>query len=45
MKMPTNVASAGVDVHYKFSTVAFVNEAGRTVDRWRLDHPERAALV
>ena len=45
MKMPQNVASAGVDVHYKFSKVAFVDDTGRTVDRWRLDHPDRAALA
>ena len=45
MKVPKNVASAGVDVHYKFSTVAFVSDSGRTVERWRLDHPDRAALA
>jgi len=45
MRMPDNVASAGVDVHYKFSTVAFVNDRGRTVARWRLDHRDREALA
>lgn len=45
MKMPKNVASAGVDVHYKFSKVAFVDESGHTVERVRLDHPDREALA
>ena len=45
MKMAKNVASAGVDVHYKFSKVAFVDESGHTVERLRLDHPDREALA
>jgi transposase len=39
-----SVVGAGVDVHYKFSTVAMVNESGRVVRRERLDHPDRQAL-
>mgnify|MGYP006293325495 CR=1 FL=1 len=38
------VASAGVDVHYRFSTVALADRTGRGVRRERLDHPDREAL-
>jgi len=38
------VASAGVDVHYRFSTVALADRNGRVLRRERLDHQDRAAL-
>jgi transposase len=45
MKKPyASVACAGVDVHYKFSTVTFRDGAGRVVARERLEHADRAAL-
>jgi len=39
-----NVASAGGDVHYRFSKVALADRTGRVVRRERLDHQDRAAL-
>jgi len=39
-----SVVGAGVDVHYKFSTVALVDAGGRMVRRERLDHTDRRAL-
>jgi transposase len=33
-----------MDVHYKFSTVTFRDEAGRVVRRERLEHPQRDLL-
>jgi len=44
MKMYSNVASGGMDVHYKFSSVTFRNEHGQIVRRERLDHPDREKL-
>jgi transposase len=35
----SSVACGGMDVHYKFSTVTFRDEAGRVVRRERLEHP------
>lgn len=39
-----SVIGAGVDVHYKFSTVALVDIGGRVVRRERLDHTDRQLL-
>jgi len=39
-----NVASIGVDVHYKFSTVAFAAGPKRILRRERLEHSDREAL-
>ena len=39
-----NVASIGVDVHYKFSTVAFAAAPKKILRRERLDHTDREAL-
>lgn len=39
-----SVVGSGVDVHYKFSTVAMVNQQERVVRRERLDHPDRQML-
>lgn len=39
-----NVACGGMDVHYKFSSVTFRDEAGRVVRRERLKHPQRSQL-
>ena len=39
-----SVVGAGVDVHYKFSKVAFIDSHGRVVRRERLDHVDREAL-
>jgi transposase len=39
-----NVASIGVDVHYKFSTVAFAAGPKRILRRERLEHRDREAL-
>ena len=40
----SNVACGGMDVHYKFSSVTFRDEAGRVV-RWeRLEHLQRDRL-
>ena len=44
MKVEAGVSGVGVDVHYHFSRVAFVNEQGRTVRRERLEHEDREAL-
>jgi len=44
VKTKTNVASGGMDVHYKFSKVAFRDAQCRVVRRERLDHPDRAKL-
>jgi transposase len=40
----SSVACGGMDVHYKFSTVTFRDEAGRVVRRERLEHPRRDRL-
>ena len=40
----SSVACGGMDVHYKFSTVTFRDEAGRIVRRERLEHPQRDRL-
>jgi transposase len=42
--MHGSVVSVGVDVHYKFSTVAMVDDQGRVVRRERLEHADRQAL-
>lgn len=39
-----NVASCGMDVHYRFSTVTFRDADGGIVRRERLDHRDRSAL-
>ena len=39
-----NVASIGVDVHYKFSKVAFAAGPKKILRRERLDHPDRDAV-
>lgn len=39
-----SVVAAGVDVHYQFSTVAFVDARSRVVHRERLEHRDRVAL-
>jgi transposase len=44
MKKDLTVTAAGVDVHYHFSRVAFVNAQGEVVRRERLDHRDRPAL-
>ena len=41
----SNVACAGMDVHYKFSSVTFRDADGRVVSRQRLDHPDRKQLA
>jgi len=43
-KLNTNVACAGMDVHYKFSNVTFRDTNGDVVSRQRLDHPDRRKL-
>ncbi len=40
----TSVASIGVDVHQKFSTVAMSDADGRVLHRRRLEHSDREAL-
>jgi len=40
----SNVACAGMDVHYKFSNVTFRDAQGEVVSRQRLDHPDRQKL-
>ena len=44
MSVYSTVASVGMDVHYKFSSVTFRNEHGQIVRRERLDHPDRERL-
>ena len=44
-KINSNVACAGMDVHYKFSNVTFRDSSGKVVSRQRLDHPDRKQLV
>lgn len=44
-KMNSTVMCAGMDVHYKFSSVTFRDADGRIVSRQRLDHPDRQALA
>ncbi|MFH1719374.1 MAG: hypothetical protein ABIF19_18630, partial [Planctomycetota bacterium] len=44
-KMYSNVACAGMDVHYKFSNVTFRDAGGKVVSRQRLDHPGRRQLA
>ena len=43
-KMKSNVACAGMDVHYIFSNVTFRDASGKIVSRQRLDHPDREQL-
>jgi len=43
-KSHSNVACAGMDVHYKFSNVTFRDGKGEVVQRQRLDHPDRKKL-
>jgi transposase len=43
-KINSNVACAGMDVHYKFSNVTFRDASGKVVSRQRLDHPDRKQL-
>ena len=38
------IASAGLDIHYQFSTVALCNAQGQVVRRERLEHRDRDAL-
>jgi len=40
----TKVAAVGMDVHYKFTTVAMRDEKSRLVRRERLDHHDRGQL-
>jgi transposase len=44
-KVNSNVACAGMDVHYKFSNVTFRDANGKVVSRQRLDHPNRKQLA
>lgn len=44
-KTDSNVACAGMDVHYKFSNVTFRDAGGRIVSRQRLAHPDRRQLA
>jgi len=43
-KLKSNVACAGMDVHYKFSNVTFRDAGGKLVSRRRLEHPDREKL-
>jgi transposase len=43
-KLKSNVACAGMDVHYKFSKITFRDTGGKIVARQRLDHPDRVKL-
>jgi len=43
-KLNSNVACAGMDVHYKFSNVTFRDDKGEVISRQRLDHPDRQKL-
>lgn len=40
-----SVASAGLDVHYRFSNVTMRDAQGRVIRREKLEHPDRAGLV
>jgi transposase len=44
MQTNVTVASGGMDVHYKFSTVTFLDAESNLVRRERLDHPDREKL-
>jgi len=44
-KVKSNVACAGMDVHYKFSNVTFRDIGGKVVSRQRLAHPDREQLA
>lgn len=44
-KVESNVACAGMDVHYKFSNVTFRDTGGKVVSRQRLAHPDRGQLA
>jgi len=44
MNAYSHVASGGLDVHYKFSSVTFRNAQAQIVRRERLDHPDREKL-
>ncbi len=44
-KMSSNVACAGMDVHYKFSNVTFRDASGKVVSRQRLYHSDREQLA
>ena len=41
----SNVACAGMDVHYKFSNVTFRDASGKVVSHQRLYHPDRKRLA
>ncbi len=43
-KQYENVASSGMDVHYKFSNVTFRNLDGQVVARGKLDHKDQEKL-
>ena len=43
-KLKSNVACAGMDVHYKFSNVTFRDARGKLLSRQRLEHPDREKL-
>ena len=43
-KLNSNVACAGMDVHYKFSSVTFRDASSNIVARQRLDHTDRVKL-
>jgi transposase len=44
-KMNSDVACAGMDVHYKFSNVTFRDTSGKIISRQRLAHPDRRQLA
>jgi transposase len=44
-KITSNVACAGMDVHYKFSNVTFRDASGKVISRQRLEHPDRKQLT
>jgi len=43
-ELKSNVACAGMDVHYKFSNVTFRDARGKLLSRQRLEHPDREKL-
>ena len=40
-----SVASAGLDVHYRFSNVTMRGAAGEVIRREKLDHPDGTGLL
>src|SRR4030042_1732902 len=44
-KINSNVACAGMDVHYKLSNLTFPDSGGQVVSRQHLDHPDRKQLT